>query len=343
MASSVYLWSDVSRLRDGASECFKIIRDVLCPGMVGFKVHFGEEGNKTHVKPEWLRDAKTIFDRPVFVECNVMYRGSRTRKADHVATAKRHGFGFIDIDILDGEMGEASMEVPVNVGRTKAAKLGAGLEKYDRLVSVSHFKGHMATGFGGVLKNIGMGLGSRGGKMDMHSIISPIVNGAKCVACGTCVADCPVGAITLGDVAAIDSGKCVGCAHCIAVCPRGALDIPWNMSNEVNNVLMEKIAEYALAAVRGRRWWHMNFITDLTYDCDCMGTDQKPFMKDIGIVLSDDPVACDQAAFDLVKERSNGKDPFLKKHEIDGTHILEYAEKIGLGKRAYALKPVSRS
>lgn len=341
MASAVYYWPDASNLRKGAAECFRQVASDFGRGRVGLKVHFGEKGNRTHVRPDWLLDAKELLGDPVFVECNVMYRGMRTRREDHLSTARSHGFGILPIEILDGEMGEAFIEVQVNIGRTKTAKLGAGLQEYQKLVAVSHFKGHMATGFGGALKNVGMGLGSRAGKMDMHSIISPVVKPKKCVACGTCVRDCPVDAITLSDVAYIDSKKCVGCAHCIAVCPQSAIDIPWNMSGEVNRALMEKVAEYAYAALKGRCWWFMNFITDLTYDCDCMPFDQKPIMPDIGLVLSADPVAIDQACLDLVKEKAGGRDPFLNKHGVDGSYLLEYAEKIGLGSRNYELKWLS--
>jgi uncharacterized Fe-S center protein len=174
--------------------------------------------------------------------------------------------------------------------------------------------------------------------MEMHSIISPVVKADKCIACGACVRDCPVNAITLGKVASIDSSKCIGCAHCISICPQAAIDLKWNMSHGVNNALMEKIAEYAYAVLKGRRWWFINFITDITYDCDCFGIYQKPFMKDIGIVLSQDPVAIDAASLDLVKEWNNGVDPFLEKHNIDGSYLLEYSEKIGLGSRKYDLK-----
>jgi len=337
MASTVYFSDDLKHIRETAADYFRIIAKDFNGGPVGLKVHFGEGGNKTHIKPGWLKDANKILKDPVFVECNVMYRGHRTIRADHIETAKKHGFGFLPIDILDGNMGEDSIDIPVNIGRTKTAKLGGGLARYDKLVAVTHFKGHMMCGFGGALKNVGMGLGSRPGKMDMHALISPIVNGKKCVACGTCVSDCPVNAITLGKVAAIDSGKCIGCAHCIAVCPQRAIDIPWNMSNEMNQILMEKIAEYAYAATRGRRWWYINFITDLTYDCDCMGFDQKKFMGDVGVLLSRDPVAADQASLDLVKKKY-GKDPFIEKHGVDGQQILAYAEKIGLGSREYELK-----
>ncbi|MFH1054929.1 MAG: DUF362 domain-containing protein [Candidatus Altiarchaeota archaeon] len=337
MASEVYFYSDVAKLREGTARFFKIAADDFKGGPVGLKVHFGEEGNKTHVKPEWLLDAKTILQTPIFVECNVMYRGHRTTRKDHIETARKHGFGFLPIDILDGETGQSYVDVPVNRGRTVNARLGGGLIEYKKLIAVTHFKGHMAASFGGALKNIGMGLGSRAGKMDMHSIIAPVVHSEKCTLCGTCARDCPVDAFTLGKVASIDSGKCIGCAHCIAICPNAAIDIPWNMTKDVNKILMEKVTEYAYAALSGRSWWFINFITDLTYDCDCMGFDQKPFMQDIGIVLSKDPVAADQASLDLVRERNGGVDPFLEKHKIDGTYMLEYAEKIGLGSRKYRI------
>jgi uncharacterized Fe-S center protein len=333
----VYFFDDASRLREGASKFFEIVSKDFGKGKVGLKVHFGETGSKTFVKAEWLTGAKTFFPEAVFVECNVLYRGHRTLRKNHIATAQKHGFGFLPIDILDGDHGESQVEIPVNVGRTGNAKIGAGLLNYGKLIAVSHFKGHMATGFGGALKNVGMGLGSRAGKMDMHSAISPYVKPDKCISCGTCVRECPADAISMDKTAVIDVKKCIGCAHCIAACPQGAIDLNWNMSHEVNNALMEKIAEYSSAVMKERRWWFMNFITDLTYDCDCFGIEQKVFMPDIGVALSQDPVALDKASLDLVKEKNNGIDPFLKKHGVDGSHILRYAEKIGLGKTDYEL------
>jgi uncharacterized Fe-S center protein len=138
----------------------------------------------------------------------------------------------------------------------------------------------------------------------------------------------------------IDPKKCIGCVHCIAICPQAAINIPWEKGGPVGK-LMERIADYACASMDGRRWWFMNFITDVTYDCDCFGIKQTPFMKDAGILLSRDPVATDQASLDLVKEKNKGADPFLKKHKVDGSYMLEYAEKNGLGKRTYELKELS--
>ncbi|MFH1403843.1 MAG: DUF362 domain-containing protein [Candidatus Altiarchaeota archaeon] len=340
MSSVVYLYDDVSRLRDGADEFFRIIAESFNGG-VALKVHFGEKGNTTHVRPEWLKGAASILDKPVFVDCNVLYRGGRTRMIDHLNVARQHGFGFLPLHILDGPVGEDTLEVPIVGGMLKTAKLGAGLGDYRQLVAVSHFKGHIATGFGGALKNIGMGLGSRPGKLEMHSVISPKVSSDKCVSCGTCVNECPGDAISLQGPALIDSSKCIGCARCIAVCPHAAIDIPWDLSDSVNKVLMERIAEYAQAALRGREWWFMSFITDVTADCDCMPYAQKPIADDVGILLSKDPVAVDMASIDLVSRANGGVDPFLAKHGIDGRHMLDYAAEIGLGSQDYAVENVT--
>jgi uncharacterized Fe-S center protein len=341
-SSTVYFHDDVSRLRDGAAACFKIISKEFEGGKVALKIHFGEEDNTTHVRAEWLRDVTSFFDEPVFVDCNVLYRGQRTNMESHLKLAEKHGFGYIPIDILDGERGEDYFKVPLDKGGGETAKLGAGLQKYGKLIAVTHFKGHIATGFGGALKNIGMGLGSRPGKLEMHAVVSPEVKSSKCIACGTCVEACPGEAITLDGKALIDSGKCIGCARCIAVCPQGAIDISWDLSDRVNKILMGRIAEYALAALRGREWWFINFLTDITYDCDCLPGVQHPLMDDIGILLGRDPVAVDQASIDLVKERNRGGDPFLAKHGVDGSHMLEYAEKLGIGVREYGLREITR-
>jgi len=336
--SKVYFWPQEEGVGRGVDYFLKKISGETSD-KVGFKIHFGEEKNTTYLKPEWVKSIPSIFQEPVFIECNVLYRGSRTTREDHLKIAGRHGFDFLPIDILDGEHGEEKMRVKVDTGRTDYAKLGRGLERYSDLVSLAHFKGHMATGFGGALKNIGMGLGSRSGKLDMHALVSPKVNPGKCVACGECLKHCPADAITIGETASIDSESCIGCVHCIAFCPRGAVEIPWDMSNETNKILMEKIADYALAAAGDRRWWYLNFLTDITYDCDCLPKKQEPFMEDVGLVYGRDPVAVDAASIDLVRERYGGK-PFKEEHKVDGRYIIDYAEEIGLGSGEHELREV---
>ncbi len=343
MSSRVYFYKNLEDLKHGVNRFFEIISEELGKDNIGLKIHFGERNNDTHIDPELIKDVTKYFNNPKFVECNVLYKGTRTKKSDHIRTAKEHGFDFLDIDILDGELGEDTLEVEIDTENTKKAKLGKGLEKYDKLIGLNHFKGHGATGFGGALKNVGMGLGSRGGKLDMHSSISPHVNKSACTACGICVENCPVEAIQIepGEKAEVNPDVCIGCAMCIAICPTGAMQVPFG--GRSNEKLMEKIAEYTVAALKNREWWYVNFVNNITYYCDCKGNKQKSFMKDIGILMSKDPVAIDKASLDLVIQANDGKDPFLEHNGVDGSYILDYAEKLGLGSKDYELVKINHN
>ena len=334
--SKVYYYNNLTNLKAGVNKFFKMIAEEIDAEeekKIGIKIHFGERDNDTHVKPELLKDLPKYFKEPVFVECNVLYRGNRLRKDDHIKQASEHGFDFIEIDILDGEMGEDYTEIEIDTKNTQKAKIGKGLKNYDNLISIAHFKGHIVSGFGGALKNIGMGLGSRGGKLDMHAGVSPKVDIENCIACGSCSEQCPADAIEVNEYAVINEEICIGCAQCIAVCPEGVIKIPWGARKD--DQFLEKIAEYTLACLKEKNWWHINFLTDITMKCDCVGSKQEPFMEDIGILFSKDPIAIDKASMDLVIEK-NGSDPF-KKHNKNSIHILKYGEEIGLGSIDYEL------
>ncbi|MBD3155524.1 MAG: DUF362 domain-containing protein [Candidatus Aenigmarchaeota archaeon] len=334
MRSKVYFYKNLDELKSGTNKFIEMISKELGEDNIGLKIHFGEGNNDTHIDPELLKDVTKYFNNPKFVECNVLYKGTRTRKSDHIETAKKHGFGFLEIDILDGELGEEAVEVPINTPNTKFAKLGKGLEKYGKLIALTHFKGHGMSGFGGAIKNVGMGLGSRGGKLDMHSSLSPQVNRQTCIACKVCIENCPADAIKLVEnKAGVNQDKCIGCAMCIAVCPTGAISSVPHESKR----LMEKVVEYTLAATKNKEWWYINFLTNITYLCDCKGGKQKPFMKDIGILMSKDPVAIDKASIDLVIKYNEGNEPFENKHGVEGSYILDYAEELGLGTQDYEL------
>ncbi|NHJ39055.1 MAG: DUF362 domain-containing protein [Asgard group archaeon] len=336
-ASKVYFYDNISNLKAGVNIFFKMIADEIQNNeKVGIKIHFGERENDTHVNSKLLRDLPKYFEEPIFIECNVLYRGNRYRKDEHIKQAIEHGFDFIEIDILDGEMGEDYTEIEIETKNTKKAKIGRGLKNYTNLISIAHFKGHIVTGFGGALKNVGMGLGSRGGKLDMHAGVSPIINEEKCTACGSCAEQCPADAIVVEDYAIIDKDSCIGCAQCIAVCPEAVIKIPWG--KRPADEFLEKIAEYTLACIKDRNCWYINFLTDITMKCDCVGTKQEPFMEDIGILFSKDPIAIDKASIDLVIDRY-GDDPF-KEHNKNSVHILKYGEQLGLGKIKYELLEV---
>lgn len=305
---------------------------------VAIKVHFGEKGCITHISPLLV---KKVYDAIVatgrsaaLVECNVLYRGSRTNSTDHIKTAKNNGF-TMPINILDGEQGQDMIEL-------HGCKIGSGIEKYDSLIVISHFKGHIAAGFGGAIKNVGMGLGSRAGKLDMHAGISPIV-GSNCVGCKKCIAACHARAITmtLDHKALIDSKLCEGCAMCVAVCPHGAITIPWGARSSTQ--LQKRTAEYAKAVLsRFPDALFINVLENITKDCDCFGIVQKPIMNDIGILAvqgAEGIVAIDKASLDLANTHSHNQ--FMQINGIDKESQITQAEQIGLGKSTYTITTIN--
>jgi hypothetical protein len=232
----------------------------------------------------------------------------------------------------------------------KTAYLGKEIVESDVLISVAHFKGHELSGFGGTIKNLGMGCAARKGKLDQHSDVSPKVKRKKCVGCGDCVQHCAQNALSLSEeTAVIDPQKCTGCGECILICPNGAIDVQWSADIRAFQI---KMAEYTWAVLQGKqeKAFFLNFLTDISPACDCYGYCDAPIVHDIGVMASKDPVAIDQASVDIVnrqsaaevsclnKSREPGEDKFRDIYPgIDWSIQLEHAEKTGLGSRKYEL------
>ncbi len=297
---------------------------------VPIKVHFGEKGNTTYVPSDCYLDIIDYLKEnavdSAYIETNVLYRGSRTTAESHRAVALDHGFNQLPIIIADGEYGEAYIEVPIDKEFIKSCKLGAAFGDYKQVLVMSHFKGHGSAGFGGALKQLAMGFGSRGGKLAQHSGINPFVTASKCVSCGACLTKCDVNAISMPDKAVIDSELCVGCAGCIAICPVGAIRNDWNGQN-----FKEKIAEYAYGAQLGKDHIYINFLMNITEECDCMGQPMNLVAKNIGVLASKDPVAIDTACIDLLQNREGNK------LFESGRESIVHGVKIGLGTDQYEL------
>jgi uncharacterized protein len=303
---------------------------------VAIKLHFGEKGCVTYVNPKIVRKVYdkiiSLGKKATLVECNVLYKGERTRATSHIKLAREHGFDFAPIDILDGEDGSEFIEVKLNNGVANPVKLGAGLKKYDSMVVLTHFKGHCDAGYGGVFKNLGMGLGSRAGKLHMHADVRPCI-GEKCVGCGICLKYCNAEAINILDgKAQINKDKCEGCAMCIAACPNNAVQIPWGTSSHEN--VQKKIVDYAEGVMKVVPCMiFINVLENITKECDCFGIVQKPVVEDIGIVAGYDPVSVDKASLDLVRKSPE----FEKINDINKDGQVDYAEEKGLGKKEYKL------
>jgi len=322
------------------------ILDFLSTGQrVAVKMHFGEEGNAGFVKPQYVKTVcAAMLEKGVkafLSETNTLYKGRRTNSRDHLALAAQHGFTKqsmgVDIIIPDDTKKENTVDIPINRKFIPTANLVRFFVDADAIVAINHFKGHIMTGFGGALKNLGMGCASRLGKLMQHSDISPIVYGQKCVGCGECEKVCPVKAIRIeNNKSVIDGLKCIGCATCIAVCPYSAIDVNWESGG---GTMPEKMIEYALAVMKGKkdRSAFFNFATKITKECDCLAKDDPRVCPDIGILASTDPVSIDKASFDLVI-KACGRDIFKELHPgRDSARQLKYAWELGLGNLDYEL------
>lgn len=329
--------------------------------LVAVKLHFGELGNTAFIRPLFIRkiveSIKGIGGFPFLTDANTLYAGTRSDSPSHLTTAIQNGFAYSVVDapliIADGLRGKSETAVTVNQKRFKRVYIGTDIVEADALISVAHFKGHELSGFGGTIKNLGMGCGSRKGKLAQHSTVSPKVIEEKCVGCGDCISHCSQNALALVDEKAVlDSKKCIGCGECILVCPNEAIQIQWDQAIPV---FLENMVEYTMGVLKGKedKTLFLNFITNVSPACDCYGYNDAPIVRDIGIVASKDPVAIDQASVDLVNSEqalpdsclktnmASGEDKFRGVYpKVDWTIQLDYAEKIGLGSRSYELEKI---
>ncbi len=324
---------------------------------VAIKMHFGEPGNLAFLRPNW---AKTVADfvkdrggKPFLTDCNTLYVGGRKNGLDHLDAAFLNGFSPLStgchVVIADGIKGNDEAYVPVAGGEyVKEAKIGRAIMDADVFISLTHFKGHEQAGFGGALKNIGMGCGSRAGKMEQHKAGKPSVREKKCVGCGMCTKICAHSAITVTDrKAAIDHSKCVGCGRCIAICLQDAIV---NDQDDGAVMLNRKIAEYSKAVVDGRPCFHIALVIDVSPNCDCHSENDAAIVPNVGMFASFDPVALDKACADAVNAQPIiqgtaadagdhcDHDHFHRMHpDTHWMSCLEHAEKLGLGTTEYEL------
>ena len=326
---------------------------------VAIKIHFGELGNLSFLRPNYARAVadvvKELGGKPFLTDCNTLYVGSRKNALEHIDTAYQNGFTpyatGCQIIIADGLKGTDEALVPVEGGEyVREAKIGQALMDADIVISLTHFKGHEQAGFGGAMKNLGMGGGSRAGKMEQHNAGKPHVAQKHCIGCGQCRKICAHGAPIITDgKAVIDHDRCVGCGRCIAVCPKNAVQINWD---ETTTNLNRKIAEYTKAVVDWRPCFHISLVIDVSPNCDCRPENDMPIVPNVGMFASFDPVALDMACVDAVNAQTplrgsaaddgeghvHEHDHFRRIHpDTDWRSCLEHGEKIGIGVRDYEL------
>ncbi|WP_295094745.1 DUF362 domain-containing protein [uncultured Catenibacterium sp.] len=329
---------------------------------VAIKMHFGELGNLSYLRPNYAKAVADVVKEcggnPFLTDCNTLYPGSRKNALEHLDCANINGFNTIttgcQIIIGDGLRGTDDITVPVRNGEyCKEAYIGRAVMDADIFISLTHFKGHESTGFGGAIKNIGMGCGSRAGKMQQHNSGKPIVHADLCRGCRRCAKECGSDAITYENgKAVINQDICKGCGRCIGACAFDAIE---NQNWDANEILGRKMAEYSQAVCDGRPTFHISLVRDISPNCDCHGENDAPILPDVGIFASFDPVALDQACVDACLHATpmpnsqlsdNLADPHWHHHHdnfldsnpnVRWKETLEHAEKIGLGTREYEL------
>lgn len=343
---------------------------------VAVKIHFGEFGNVAYIRPNYaaviIRMIKDLGGKPFLTDANTLYKGSRDNAIDHLHTAMVNGFNPIatgcDVIIADGLRGKDERIIDVGGKYCPEPKIGAAIAEADIVISLTHFKGHEMAGFGGAIKNLGMGSGSVAGKLDMHSTAQPKVEADKCIGCKVCEKNCNHDAIHVSDkLAAIDYDKCVGCGQCVALCQHEGVVMS---SQESGEILNYKIAEYTKAVLKDKPHFHISFIMNVSPECDCWGHNDAAIIPDLGMACSFDPVALDQACVDLVNKACplHTENMLMEKsadcgcghhhhdhesnaecdtHDDDKFHILHpntnwesgliYAEELGIGTREYEL------
>ena len=332
--------------------------------LVAIKLHFGEAGNMAYIRPPYVRRVvdmvKKLGGLPFLTDANTLYVGTRANSVQHLETAIRNGFDYAVVGapliIADGLTGKDYVKVAVPGKHFKEVNIGSAAYHANAMVVMTHFKCHELSGFGGAIKNLGMGLGSRSGKQQMHSDVLPRIKDDKCTGCAKCSRWCPADAIEMqawagnkkGEKAVIMDKKCWGCGECAVTCLFDAIAINWRTTPEA---VQEKMAEYALGAIQGKadKVIYLSFVMDISPECDCYGHNDLPIVQDLGILASRDPVALDKACADMVNSMpalpgslieglKPGEDKFEAAHPgIHWQAQLDHAEKLGMGVLEYEL------
>lgn len=329
---------------------------------VAVKMHFGELGNLSFLRPNYARAVvdvvKELGGVPFLTDCNTLYPGSRKNAIEHLYCAWENGFTPMTVGcpilIGDGLKGTDDIEVPVEGGEyIDKAKIGRAVMDADIFISLSHFKGHETTGFGGAIKNIGMGCGSRAGKKAQHMNGQPQIDQELCRGCRACMRECANDGLSFDENTrkmSINTQNCVGCGRCIGACNFDAIAFANYAATKDLNCRM---AEYTKAVIQNRPNFHISLIVDVSPNCDCHAENDAPILPNIGMFASFDPLALDQACVDACLKatplpnsqlaEAMDKEDFCDHHDhFENTTpnseyktCLAHAEKIGLGTREY--------
>lgn len=335
-----------------------ILRGVSKGASVAVKLHMGELGNVTYIRPALVRKVVDLVKRrggrPFVTDTVSLYPGGRDTGGKYLSTAAYNGFvpesvgAPIIIADGDGEQGEVvALSKRVQGCGLRSVEVARGIYRADAMLALSHVKGHMITGFGGAVKNLGMGCVTKRSKREQHRVNPPLLNESRCDGCAACLEACPVDALEMQDGRPRrDAGRCLYCSTCLFACGRQALS--WERKNKERFQVYLAHAAAAAMGGFGPRIGFINFIQDVTPHCDCAAPAGRALFPDVGILASTDPVAVDKASLDLVDRarllrgprRVSGPDKLGQWHRVDSLVQLRAASELGLGSLEYELVTV---
>ncbi|MCZ7357117.1 MAG: DUF362 domain-containing protein [Candidatus Methanoperedens sp.] len=345
MNEIIFKDAKVTKPEDNQPEQVKKIFSRISPvkkgDIVAIKIHPGEYGNTTHVRPVVVRTVVDLVIEaggiPFVTDTTTLYRGMKLNAADLIKGAAMNGFTHASMNapiiVADGLRGGDGKKIQIDGDALDSITIAGAIAEADSMIVISHGKGHPASGFGGAMKHLGMGCLDRAGKIRVHEVGKPSIDPEKCIQCGDCVEVCPWGAITPPE---IDQSKCCGELSCAEACQQEAIIPPPDAGEKMQKRLGEA-AFGPIKALKGRIGY-INWVYDITPGCDCFNFSGERFVEDIGILAGKDPVALDSATIDLINQRMEKNGQSINTvWGVDPWIHIEAAEKIGCGSRKYKL------
>jgi uncharacterized protein len=264
--------------------------------LVAIKLHVGELGNPYYVQPVFIHDivckVKAAGGKPFLTDSNTAYHAQRNNAYDHMSTALMNGFNLAPFIVADGLKGE-NLRLVKTKGILDQIEVSGAIAEADAMIVVSHCKGHELSGFGGAIKNLGMGCTPSKGKIRQHRTIGLEIDTSKCVGCGKCKEACPTALPEIIEGKARNtSSLCMRCPICIGACPTEAIRF---VDKENLSKALASAAYGVLSTFKPKKVSYVSFAKDISQYCDCLPNPGEIIMKDIGIFASNSPVSIDAA------------------------------------------------
>lgn len=317
----VYFLQDEKKLE---KTCLNIFRDFYPKdSAVLIKIHFGEPGNQTALFPKdvapIIKALKALKIKPTFIDTPVVYQSPRNNVQDYKKVVENRGYNQLAPFIIS----DKSIDV-----KTKdfTAKVCKELIEAENVLVISHVKGHPCAGFGGAIKNFGMGGVMKETKNLEHALSKPELTG-QCHSCGLCAQLCPFQAIKMvNKKPQINLNTCAGCSICEINCP-------WHCLTPKLALFDDLLAQGAAAVIKNlpKKTYYLNIIKNITKMCDCFSDAEEIVAEDIGYLFGTNPVTIDQASLDLINEKNHGKNLFKEIHHKDPYLQVKFASEY-LGK-----------